>query len=125
MHVNSDVPFNSIRNLGFFGHFEPSRLSVPRYGVGYPRLVLYLPNFSYQNIFRIVIWLFFLLTYSQAGQLVSIPASNVYLTFNTVRQPLEKLDSLHQTLEVWEYILYIMTLAFTFEGKPLSYARIS
>ncbi|KAF8499987.1 calcium activated cation channel [Gautieria morchelliformis] len=74
------VPFTDVRKPGFFGHFEPSRLSVPRY----------------QNIFRIVIWLFFLLTYSQA-----------------VRQPLE--DPHHQSLEVWEYILYIMTLAFTFD----------
>ncbi|KAF8507846.1 calcium activated cation channel [Hysterangium stoloniferum] len=76
------VPFEEVRKHGFWGHIEPSRLSVPRY----------------QNMFRICIWLFFLLTYSQA-----------------VRQPLARLDPRRQSMDVWEYILYIMSFAFTFE----------
>lgn len=29
--VEVDMPFEDVRKPGFFGHFEPSRLSVPRY----------------------------------------------------------------------------------------------
>ena len=35
----------------------------------------------------------------------------------TVRQPLERIDSEYQELDDWEITLYIMALAFTFEGK--------
>lgn len=34
-----------------------------------------------------------------------------------MRQPLERLDPRHQSLDLWEYILYAMTLAFSFEGE--------
>ncbi|CAA7260062.1 unnamed protein product [Cyclocybe aegerita] len=44
------VPYSDTREHTFSGHFDPSRLSVPRY----------------QNIFRISVWLFFLFVYSQA-----------------------------------------------------------
>ncbi|KAI0068594.1 calcium activated cation channel [Artomyces pyxidatus] len=52
----------------------------------------------YQNALRIFIWLFFLGVYSQA-----------------VREPLDRLDPLHRHLDAWEIVLYVMTLAFTFE----------
>ncbi|KAI5124740.1 hypothetical protein M0805_005375 [Coniferiporia weirii] len=43
----------------------------------------------YQNFFRVAIWLVFLVIYSQA-----------------VRQPLERFNSSHQTLDGWEIALY-------------------
>ncbi|KAG2349128.1 hypothetical protein BDR05DRAFT_956507 [Suillus weaverae] len=52
----------------------------------------------YQNFLRIVIWFFFLAVYSQA-----------------VREPLDRLDPNHTVLDVWELVLYIMALAFSFE----------
>ncbi|KAJ7284134.1 calcium activated cation channel [Mycena rebaudengoi] len=76
VHYSDLRPSNS-----FFGHFNPSRLSVPRY----------------QNIFHIVVWLLFLLVYSQA-----------------VRQPLEQFE-VSPNLDKWEYILYTLALAFLFE----------
>ncbi|KAH7916291.1 hypothetical protein BJ138DRAFT_1140008 [Hygrophoropsis aurantiaca] len=69
-------------STGFWGHLDPSRISVPRY----------------QNIFRIILWFFFLVVYSQA-----------------VREPLERLDPNKSSLEGWEYVLYVMALAFCFE----------
>ncbi|KAH6915117.1 calcium activated cation channel [Coprinopsis sp. MPI-PUGE-AT-0042] len=44
------IRYRDVRENTFWGHFDVSRLSVPRY----------------QNIFRITIWLFFLGVYSQA-----------------------------------------------------------
>ncbi|PPQ66580.1 hypothetical protein CVT26_009480 [Gymnopilus dilepis] len=44
------VPYAETQDHSFWGHFDPSRLSVPRY----------------QNIFRITVWLIFLFVYSQA-----------------------------------------------------------
>ncbi|KDR83970.1 hypothetical protein GALMADRAFT_236519 [Galerina marginata CBS 339.88] len=44
------VPYSDTREHTFFGHFDPARLSVPRY----------------QNIFRVAVWLFFLGVYSRA-----------------------------------------------------------
>ncbi|KAG0709856.1 hypothetical protein DFH29DRAFT_841605 [Suillus ampliporus] len=60
----------------------------------------------YQNFLRIVIWFFFLAVYSQA-----------------VREPLERLDPDHTVVDIWEIILYVMALAFSFEGEgiPLFY----
>ncbi|KAH7887552.1 hypothetical protein F5I97DRAFT_1805205 [Phlebopus sp. FC_14] len=77
------VPYHRSEHTGFWGHIDPSRISVPRY----------------QNMFRIVVWLVLLVVYSQA-----------------VREPLERLDPNHMSLDGWEYILYIMALAFSFEG---------
>ncbi|KAF9226676.1 hypothetical protein BS17DRAFT_800677 [Gyrodon lividus] len=54
----------------------------------------------YQNIFRIILWFIFLVVYSQA-----------------VKEPLERLDPNHMSLDGWEYILYAMALAFCFEGN--------
>ncbi|KAJ7129408.1 calcium activated cation channel [Mycena epipterygia] len=68
-------------NDAFFARLDPSRMSVPRY----------------QNMFRIVVWLFFLLVFSQA-----------------VRQPLERSQG---TLEfdAWEVALYALALSFLCE----------
>jgi hypothetical protein len=82
------VPLAEVRDQTFWGHFDASRLSVPRY----------------QNIFRIFVWLFFLVVYSQA-----------------VREPLERLDEDHMALENWELVLYVMGLAFFIEDMHKFY----
>ncbi|KAJ7498649.1 hypothetical protein FB451DRAFT_1016192 [Mycena latifolia] len=69
-------------DTSFFGRLDPSRMSVPRY----------------QNMFRIVVWLFFLLVYSQA-----------------VRQPLERTQGTLQ-FDEWEVALYGLALSFLCEG---------
>ncbi|KAH9482548.1 Calcium channel YVC1 [Psilocybe cubensis] len=76
------VVYADTREHSFWGHFDPSRLSVPRY----------------QNIFRITVWLFFLVVYSRA-----------------VREPLERLNDAHRVLDGWELVLYVMALSFTVE----------
>ncbi|THG98320.1 hypothetical protein EW026_g3838 [Hermanssonia centrifuga] len=76
------VPSAEIMTEGVWSHLDPARLAVPRY----------------QNIFRIMVWVFFLFTYSQA-----------------VREPLDKLDPDHSDFDFWEIVLYTMTLAFVFE----------
>ncbi|KAH0839846.1 hypothetical protein J3R83DRAFT_796 [Lanmaoa asiatica] len=53
----------------------------------------------YQNIFRIVVWFIFLGVYSQA-----------------VKEPTERLNPVHVSLDPWEYALYIMALAFCLEA---------
>ncbi|KAF7352544.1 hypothetical protein MVEN_01219700 [Mycena venus] len=65
----------------FWSRLDPARLSVPRY----------------QNMFRIVVWLFFLVVYSQA-----------------VRQPLERSTG-QREFDEWEITLYTMALAFLCE----------
>ncbi|EGO02051.1 hypothetical protein SERLA73DRAFT_71198 [Serpula lacrymans var. lacrymans S7.3] len=75
-------PYHKTRAQGFWNRIDPARISVPRY----------------QNSFRIVVWLIFLVVFSQA-----------------VREPLERLNSDHASVDAWEYILYIMALAFCFE----------
>ncbi|KAI0720322.1 calcium activated cation channel [Cerioporus squamosus] len=52
----------------------------------------------YQNVFRIMMWFLFLFAYSQA-----------------VREPLDKLDPDHGDLDIWEIVMYILALAFSFE----------
>ncbi|EJF62394.1 calcium activated cation channel [Dichomitus squalens] len=64
-----------------------SRIDPQRIGV--PR---------YQNIFGITVWFLFLFTYSQA-----------------VREPLDKLDPNHRDLDLWEVVMYVLALAFSFE----------
>ncbi|KAJ3484123.1 hypothetical protein NLI96_g5862 [Meripilus lineatus] len=75
------VPFKGDEFGGIWAHLSPSRLAVPRY----------------QNIFRILIWVFFLFTYSQA-----------------VREPLDKVAN-YEDLDAWEVVMYILALAFSFE----------
>ncbi|KAF8812231.1 calcium activated cation channel [Phlegmacium glaucopus] len=76
------VQYSQTREHTFWGHLDPSRLSVPRY----------------QNIFRVLVWLFFLVVYSQA-----------------VREPLEKLNESHKGFDGWEIILYVLSLSFIVE----------
>ncbi|KAG6842039.1 hypothetical protein C0991_003565 [Blastosporella zonata] len=86
--AQEDVPYADTREHSFWGHMDPSRLNVPRY----------------QNIFRIAIWLFFLVAYSQAG----------------IREPLERLGDSHSRFDEWEIVIYTMGLAFTMEGMSLN-----
>ena len=51
--------------------------------------------YRYQNIFRIIVWIFFLIAYSQA-----------------VMEPLDRIPD----LDFWEIIFYTMGLAFAIEG---------
>ncbi|KAF9443331.1 calcium activated cation channel [Macrolepiota fuliginosa MF-IS2] len=76
------VPYSQTREHTFLSRIDASRLSVPRY----------------QNIFRIIIWLFFLVVYSQA-----------------VREPLDKINLTHRSFDAWEIVLYLMALSFTLE----------
>lgn len=52
----TDAPYSESQSGGFLSHVDPSRLCVPRY----------------QNFFRVAVWLFFLIVYSQAGRLESL-----------------------------------------------------
>ncbi|KDQ64365.1 hypothetical protein JAAARDRAFT_144983 [Jaapia argillacea MUCL 33604] len=94
IQVNNDnndidyVAYDPKRLHHHWGHLHPSRLAVPQY----------------QNFFRIFIWLFFLVVYSQA-----------------VREPLDRLDPNHQNLDAWEIILYLMTSAFAMEDVTKFY----
>ncbi|KAF4601937.1 hypothetical protein EYR40_005138 [Pleurotus pulmonarius] len=76
------VPYQDRGDGSFWSHLDPARLSVPRY----------------QNMFRICVWISFLVVYSQA-----------------VREPLERLGNTHQGLDEWEIVLYILALAFSIE----------
>lgn len=76
------VPAYDCGDLSFWSHWDPTRIGIPRY----------------QNFIRIVIWLFFLLVYSQA-----------------VREPLNRLDPLLSHLDFWEIALYFMAVTFLFE----------
>ncbi|KAF8551478.1 hypothetical protein OG21DRAFT_1499116 [Imleria badia] len=61
----------------------------------------------YQNVFRIVVWFIFLGVYSQA-----------------VKEPMERLNPVHVSLDLWEYALYIMALAFCLEDLRRGYKLI-
>ncbi|KAG6830324.1 hypothetical protein H0H92_001259 [Tricholoma furcatifolium] len=61
----------------------------------------------YQNMFRIAIWLFFLVVYSQA-----------------VREPLERLGDPNPRLDAWEVILYVMALSYAMEDLHKFYLLI-
>lgn len=80
--------------------FDPSRIAVPRYFT--PILRYYslhkAASFRYQNGLRMLIWLFFLLVYSQS-----------------VQQPVEAQKD--PSFDAWEIILYGMGLAYTIEGE--------
>ncbi|KAI9467155.1 calcium activated cation channel [Lactarius psammicola] len=80
------VPAYDNMGLSFWGHLDPSRIAIP----------------CYHNILRIVVWLFFLVVYSQA-----------------VREPLDRLDPLHRHFDFWEVLLYVMGLAFLLEGASI------
>jgi hypothetical protein len=74
---------------------------------------------SYQNALRITIWLFFLFVYSQAGTRHFPCFRRLSYIVETVREPLDRLDPLHRHVDVWEFILYLMGLAFTLEGASI------
>ncbi|KIP12742.1 hypothetical protein PHLGIDRAFT_17507 [Phlebiopsis gigantea 11061_1 CR5-6] len=76
------MPYKDTYKDTVWGHMDPDRLAVPKY----------------QNVFRILIWFFFLFVYSQA-----------------VREPLDKQDPDHSDLDAFEVIMYVMALAFAFE----------
>ena len=71
---------------------------------------------SYQNVLRILIWLFFLFVYSQAGARLFPSFRRLSKEVGTVREPLYRLDPLHRHFDIWEFILYFMALTFTLEG---------
>jgi hypothetical protein len=82
------VSYKETRDCGFWDHLDPARIGVPRY----------------QSLFRIVVWIFFLVVYSQA-----------------VREPLERLSRDQNSLDAWEIVLYAMALSFTIEDSVRLY----
>jgi len=85
------VPFEDYQKHSFSHHFHPSRLAVPRY----------------QNIFNVIIWIFYLFVYSQA-----------------VQQPVERINPRDEGLSGWELILYIMALAFSLQETSKVYKTL-
>jgi len=83
--------FDESREYSIWDHLAPSRLTVPRS----------------QNFLRVLIWLIFLVVYSQA-----------------VRSPLDRLDINHQFLDGWELALYIMALSFALEDVNKLYKTL-
>ena len=73
--------------------------------------------YSFQNMFRIFIWLFFLLAYSQAGPYACQKISTLTHVL-AVREPLEKLHSESMPLDEWEVVLYVFAVSFCLEGEP-------
>jgi hypothetical protein len=74
---------------------------------------------SYQNLIRIVIWLFFLVVYSQAGTIFFTRTRRSFKIVRTVREPLDRLDPLLSHLDFWEIALYFMALTFLVEGASI------
>ena len=66
-HKLLDVQYSQTREHTFWGHLDPARLCVPRYVKPNEDMITISNIYRYQNIFRITIWLFFLVVYSQAG----------------------------------------------------------
>jgi hypothetical protein len=81
-------------------------------------------RYSYQNFIRIVIWLFFLVVYSQAGTIFFSLARSSSKIVRTVREPLDRLDPLGR-LDCWEIALYFMALTFSFEGASIELLRVA
>jgi len=72
----------------------------------------------YQNLLRIVVWLFFLVAYSQAGKYSFWIRARRQFDIISVRQPVERLsDPTYATnLDAWEILLYALGLSIVFEG---------
>ncbi|KAI0053727.1 calcium activated cation channel [Auriscalpium vulgare] len=85
---NADHDIDYLAYHEHTGHSYNDYLDPARVGV--PR---------YQNALRTLIWLFFLGVYSQA-----------------VREPLDRLDPLHNHLDPYELVLYVMSLAFILDN---------
>lgn len=93
------VQYKPQRNT-FWDHIDPSRICVPRYQNWFRvRVTIIAFLTSIELVLQIIIWLFFLFAYSQ-----------------TVQQPIEMTLDPRHSFDAWEYILYGMALAFTFEG---------
>lgn len=76
-------------------------------------------RYSYQNFIRTVIWLFFLVVYSQAGTIFLSHTRRSSKIVRTVREPLNRLDPSRSLLDFWEIALYFMALTFTLEGASI------
>lgn len=82
-------------------------------------------RYSYQNLIRIVIWLFFLIVYSQAGAIFFPLTRRSSKIVRTVREPLDRLDPLLGHLDFWEIALYFMGLTFLFEGASIELLSVA
>src|SRR5260221_769632 len=114
----------SLRSNRWIPPFGPtSTLIVSPFPGPFRRLSTAAPlsNFchSYQNALRIVIWLFFLFVYSQAGTSLLLCSRRSSEIVRTVREPLDRLAPLHHHVETWEFILYVNALAFALQGAPI------
>jgi hypothetical protein len=72
-----------------------------------------------------VIWLLFLIVYSQAGTIFFSCTYRSSKISWTVREPLDRLDPLRRHLDVWEIVLYFMALTFLFEGASIELLSIA
>ncbi|KAF9780251.1 calcium activated cation channel, partial [Thelephora terrestris] len=77
-----DIDYVIYRENRPMSFLDPSRLAVPKY----------------QNHFKIMVWLFFLVVYSIS-----------------IREPLDRIDPTNQRIDVPEVILYTLALSFLFE----------
>lgn len=108
------VPYETAESGSFWDHLNPQRISVPRY----------------QAAFRIVVWIIFLFgafticldgcaDYQSTRRLFR---GMLYLNNSgpwLIISPLETNGGIdpERRFDEWEYVLYIMTLAFLIEGK--------
>jgi hypothetical protein len=116
MGINPFGPTGIQRVLLFLGSFCKLSQSTPSSDFRY----------SYQNFIRIVIWLFFLIVYSQAGTIFFFsPTRRSSKIVRTVREPLDRLDPLLGHLDFWEIVLYFMALTFLFEGASIELLSVA
>ena len=115
-HALSDVQYSQTRENTFWGHFDPSRLSVPRY-VGSCKDTITFLKYAQVSEYLPYCCLAILPGGLFAGWLVVVLHPYFYL-FNLliVREPLERLDEAHKGLDAFEFILYVLSLAFIVEG---------
>ena len=117
-----DVPAYEHMDSKFWSHLDPSRIAVPGYVVHsfeVERSFTSIFCHRYHNILRVVVWLFFLVVYSQAGTPPPHSRELPDLFIFTVREPLERLDPLRRHFDFWEVVLYVMGLAFLLEGVSI------
>lgn len=113
-----DVQYFQTREHTFWGHFEPSRLSAPRYVWFSEDTIAILKHtqvseyFPYYCLAFLPCGLFAGWLASVLHPYISFQASNLLI----VREPIERLDDAHKGLDVWELILYVLSLSFMVEG---------
>ena len=111
------VPYETTESGSFWDHLNPQRISVPRY----------------QAASRIVVWIIFLfgecliffVYYTDGSLLTGCLEVSQALYYSGCEQgwlmssPLETDGGIdpERRFDEWEYVLYIMTLAFLIEGK--------